>query len=263
MTQRRVGVALGSGGAKGFAHVGVLKALQEYHVNIDVVAGASMGSLIGAFYATGMTVDFMERLAYTLRWRHWVDLTVPKVGLIAGDKLHAMVKLLTRSLTIEESPMPYAAVATELVGKQLTVFRTGLMADAVRASTAIPGVFVPFAKGDNIYVDGGVMEPVPVQAARDLGAEVVIGVDVSAPARGIPPSNMMEVILHSLEIMQEQVRVSDEATVMIVPDLQNVGSSQFHRAKEAVAAGYTAAVNAMDDILAAVSEHQSSDAAGV
>jgi NTE family protein len=258
MRKGTVGVALGSGGAKGFAHVGVLKALREYGVTIDVVAGTSMGSLIGAFYATGMQPDFMERLAYTLRWRHWVDLTVPKVGLIAGDKLHAMVKLLTRSLNIEDSPIPYAAVATELVTKKTHIFTNGLFADAVRASTAIPGVFVPSTLGDNIYVDGGVMEPVPVTAARQLGAKVVIGVDVSAPARGVPPTNMMEVILHSLEIMQEQVRGQYEPDLMVEPDLTHVGSSQFHKAREAVEAGYVATVARMDDILTIVSSVQSS-----
>jgi len=248
MNKLTVGVALGSGGAKGFAHIGVLKALRECSIPVDVVAGTSMGSLVGAFYATGMDPPFMERLAYTLRWRHWVDVTVPRVGLIAGEKLHEMVKLLTRSLDISQSPLPYAAVATELVSKRTHTFTSGLFADAVRASTAIPGVFVPFTMGNYIFVDGGVMEPVPVLAARQLGAQRVIGVDVSSTGRGEPPTNIMEVILHSLAIMQEHVRVEHQPDIMIVPNLTEVGTSQFHKAREAVAAGYQATMEHMDEI---------------
>ncbi|MCL6632131.1 MAG: patatin-like phospholipase family protein [Alicyclobacillus herbarius] len=247
MSKRRIALALGSGGAKGFAHVGVLQALVEHQISVDIVTGSSMGSLVGAFYVTGMSPSFMEKLACTLRWRHWVDLTVPKVGLIAGDKVHQMVKLLTRGLRIEELEIPFAAVATDLVQRRAVVIREGLLADAVRASIAIPGVFVPLRLGGQVLVDGGVIERVPTEAARALGADLVIGVDVSTGAPSVPET-MLDVIMQSLEIMQEQLLVQHPADLLITPDLSTIGSSHFHRAKEAIRIGYEAAKVRIPDI---------------
>lgn len=247
-----VGVALGSGGARGFAHVGVLKALEQHHVPIDVVSGSSMGALVAAFYATGMRTVFMEQLAVTLRWRHWVDLTVPKMGMISGDKVHQLIHMLTRGLTVDAADKPLAIVATDLVAKQRVVFRTESIADAVRASVAIPGVFVPFVKNGRVYVDGGVVDRVPIEAARDLGADVVIGVDVSSVQRERPPHGVVDVILQSLDLMQDEVYKmrAKTADIYIEPDVSGVGSSQFHKAKQAIESGYQAAVANMEQILA-------------
>lgn len=251
-----VGVALGSGGAKGFAHVGILKALEEHHVPVDVVAGSSMGSLVGAFYATGMRVPFMEQLACTLRWRHWVDLTVPKMGMIAGDKVHQMIAMLTRGLDVDHADKPLAIVAAELVSKRGIVFRTGPIADAVRASIAIPGVFVPFVKDGKVYVDGGVIDRLPVQAARDLGADIVIAVDVASVQRERPPQGIVDVILQSLDMMQDEVyRTRDKtADFYVEPDVSEVGTSQFHKARQAIVAGYEEGIAQMDRILAFLAE---------
>ncbi|MCL6627602.1 MAG: patatin-like phospholipase family protein [Alicyclobacillus shizuokensis] len=250
MRKRRVALALGSGGAKGFAHVGVLKAFDEHQIQVDVVTGSSMGSLVGAFYVTGMRPDFMERLASSLRWRHWIDLRVPKLGLIGGDKVWEMVKLLTRGLAIEELDRPFAAVATDLVARRAVILRSGLLADAVRASIAIPGVFVPLRKGGQVLVDGGVIERVPVAAARALGADLVIGVDVSTGTRPSVPETMLDVIMQSLDIMQEQLLVHHPADLLIAPDLSSIGTSHFHKAKEAIRLGYEAAQAKMPDIVA-------------
>lgn len=256
MERPAVGVALGSGGAKGLAHIGVLKALVENEVPIDVVAGSSMGSLVGAFYATGMKPDFMERLAVSLHWRHWVDVTVPRVGLISGRKIHQLVGTLTRGLTVDQADLPLAIVATELTTRTVTIFRTGLIADAVRASISIPGVFVPYVTEEGVFVDGGVVERVPVNAAKSLGADVVIGVDVTGGAKSPVPETMLDVIMQSLEIMQEHSHFySEPPDILIRPDLSNVGTSQFSKAADAIRIGYEAANESMADILRAVSRH--------
>jgi NTE family protein len=210
-----------------------------------------MGSLVGALYATGMRVSFMERLACTLRWRHWVDLTVPKMGMIAGEKVHQMMSMLTRGLDMQAAAKPLAIVAAELVSKQAVTFRDGPIADAVRASIAIPGVFVPYVKDGKVYVDGGVVDRVPIQAARGLGADIVIAVDVASVQRERPPQGIVDVILQSLDMMQDEVYRyrAKTADIYVEPDVSEVGTSQFHKAKQAIDAGYQAALAQMDSIL--------------
>lgn len=245
---------MGSGGAKGFAHVGVLRALEENNVPIDVLSGSSMGSLVGAFYVTGMRPDFMERLARTLTWRHWVDVTVPRVGLVAGKKVHDLVALLTRNATFEQANIPFAIVATELISRELVTFRTGSLADAVRASISIPGVFVPYVHETGVFVDGGVMERVPVAAAKSLGADIVIAVDVAGKHKRIAPETMMDVVTMSLDAMQEQFieeRLRD-ADICIQPDLSLIGSSQFSKAGDAMEIGYEATMAEMNQIVETV-----------
>lgn len=259
MERHTIGVALGSGGAKGFAHVGVLRALEEHHVPIDVLSGSSMGSLVGALYVMGMRPSFMERLARTLTWRHWVDVTVPRVGLVAGRKVHELVALLTRNATFEQTDIPFAVVATELLSRRLVTFRAGTLADAVRASISIPGVFVPYVHDDGVFVDGGVIERVPISAAKSLGATVVIAVDVAGTHKhSIVPETMLDVVMMSLDAMQEQFIEErlQEADICIRPDLSEIRSSQFHKAGDAVEIGYQATMAEMSRILEVVGERR-------
>ncbi|WP_290587242.1 patatin-like phospholipase family protein [Alicyclobacillus sp.] len=257
----RVGLALGSGGAKGYAHIGVLRALEEHGVPIDVVTGSSMGSLVGALYVTGMRPAFMRRLAASLHMRHWLDLVVPKVGLVAGEKVHDMLLLLTRQATFEDVPKPFACVATDLLHRREVVLKTGRIADAVRASISIPGVFVPVVTEDGVLVDGGVLDRVPVAVARELGADVVIGVDVGAVHRARVPETVLDVVMMSIDVMQAHSLTApdNQPDVCVEPDVADIGTSQFHRSEEAVEAGYRAALEAMPRILAAIgrAEHAS------
>jgi NTE family protein len=245
-----VGLALGSGGAKGFAHIGVLKALTEHNIEVDMVAGSSMGSVIGAFYATGMRPAFMERLACTLSRRHWMDLTVPKLGIIAGDKIHQMVAMLTRNLRFEQIDVPLAIVATELTQRKLVTFRSGRIADAVRASISIPGVFVPYATTEGVFVDGGVMERVPVNAVRSMGADLVIAVDVARTQKVELPETIIDVIMQSLDIMQQEMidQHTKLADIKIEPELSDIGTSHFQKAAVAIDAGYRATLEVIGQI---------------
>lgn len=245
-----VGLALGSGGAKGFAHVGVIAALTENDIPIHVMTGSSMGALVGSAYAMGATPRMMRGLATGLKRRHFLDFTVPKMGFVQGDRVRDVVALITKGARIEDANIPLAIVATDLVSRQLVVFRTGIIADAVRASISIPGVFVPVVRDGAVYVDGGVLERVPVQAALDLGADVVIGVDVGVTPVGTIPSSMMDVIMQSLETMQDQVfgLRRQAASVAIIPNVSHIGSGQFGRASEAIQAGYEATLQRIEEI---------------
>jgi NTE family protein len=250
MAKPTVGIALGSGGAKGLAHIGVLKALEDHGISPEVVAGSSMGSMVAAFYATGMRPDFMERFACTLSWRHWMDITVPKIGLISGEKIRQMLTILTRGSKIEDANRRLAIVATDLTQRKSVVFTSGSIADAVRASISIPGIFVPYVTPDGVFVDGAVVDRVPVDVAKRLGADIVIGVDVATVQKSFLPENMMDVIMQSIDIMQQHTVDfrSPNANVYIEPDLSQVGASHFHKAKEAIAAGYEATCEKINEI---------------
>ncbi|WP_083511637.1 patatin-like phospholipase family protein [Alicyclobacillus acidiphilus] len=244
MSSVRVGLALGSGGAKGFAHIGVITALVDHGIPIDAISGSSMGALVGAVYAMGASPGMMRGLAVGLKRRHWLDLTVPKMGLIQGDRVREVVALMTRHGRFEDTKIPLSIVATDLVQRKLVVFREGIIADAVRASISIPGVFVPVVRDGAVYVDGGVIERVPVQSAWDLGADVVIGVDVSCTPPGTIPNSMVDVIMQSLGLMQDEVYAlrSTSQTVSVIPEVSHIGTSQFGRAAEAIELGYQATV---------------------
>jgi NTE family protein len=258
MQGRKLGLALGSGAARGLAHIGVLQALTTHHIPVSAIAGSSMGSLVGALYASGIPPKYMEGLACALRFRHWVDFTVPKMGLISGERIREMVALLTRNEMIEDLPVPLAIVATELLGRKSVTFRAGNAADAVRASISIPGIFVPFVMNGGIFVDGGVLDRVPVEAAYNLGADFVIAVDVGSGRSDYKPESMIDVIVQSLDVMQDfGTGQSTRADITIVPELDDIGPSQFHKAKQAIDAGYEAVMKVMEQLRGVVREVKS------
>ncbi|EPZ51579.1 patatin-like phospholipase family protein [Alicyclobacillus acidoterrestris] len=250
MCERKLGLALGSGGAKGFAHIGVLAALTDYGIPVHAVAGSSMGGLVGAVYAMGTSPRMLRGLAISLKRRHWLDFTVPKMGLIQGARVEQLIGLLTRNGTFDDTVIPLAVVATDLIRRQLVVFRSGNIAQAVRASISIPGVFVPVVRDGAVYVDGGVLQRVPVAAAWELGCDVVLGVDVGVTPVGTVPKSIMDVIMQSLEMMQEQVcgEVNSGSSLTITPEVTHIGTGQFTRAAEAIEIGYAATVERIDEI---------------
>lgn len=173
-----VGLALGGGVVRGMAHIGVLQVLQEERIPIDMIAGTSVGSMVGAIYAGGMPLDELERLAPTLSWPKLVGPIWPGQGLLTNRKLGRFVESLIGRKQIEELPVSYAAVAVDRDSGAEVILRDGPVADAVRASTAIPGLFKPVARGDRKLIDGGLVNNVPASVVRSMGADVVIAVDV-------------------------------------------------------------------------------------
>lgn len=243
----KVGLALGGGLARGLAHIGVLKVLLQSGINIDYLAGTSMGSLIASLYACGLSLSLIEKLTKRISRRVWMDFTLPRMGLMAGDKLEQLVYLLTKKRYIEELPLPLGVVATDLTRGERAIIRTGSIAKAVRASCAIPGIFNPVEIGGRLMVDGGVLERVPAQAAKEMGAGIVIAVDVGVYEEEYKIDNMLDVISKTIDIMAREITRAREleADVLISPDLKEIAPFQFQRVEEAIARGEQAAYQAL------------------
>jgi NTE family protein len=242
-----VGLALGGGAARGFAHIGVIKMLEASGIQVDVVAGTSAGSVVGALYASGMDAFAMQQVAIALDEASIRDVRLFGGGLVQGRKLKDYVDRLVRQRPIERLQRPFAAVATELESGQRTVLRHGDTGVAVRASCSVPGVFEPAPIGGRHYVDGGVVSPVPVDAARELGADFVIAVDVSARSDGTLPADMLGIVGRSVVIMGQHLGAQElaRADVVIRPQVNDIGAADFTQKERAIMEGEKAALAAM------------------
>jgi NTE family protein len=254
-----VALVLGGGGARGFAHVGVIRVLEDAGIPIELIVGSSVGSLIGAFYAGPTNSYALERTARGLERDDIFDFGLAPAlfgtGLASGDRLEEFVREHLGVERIEGLRIPYAAIATDLDTGETVVLRSGDIARAVRASSAIPGVFEPVRVDDRLLVDGAVSRNLPVQIARDMGADVVIAVDVTAiDTKALPPANFVEVILRAVNIVvhSEVEAARRDADVLLTPEVGQVGFIDFDRKGEAIAAGIEAARAALPAIRAAV-----------
>lgn len=237
----RLGLALGGGSARGFAHIGVIKALEQHNIQPDIVTGASAGSIVGAFYAAGYSGAQMEEVALKIRDSEIADLSMgSRRGMVVGEALQNVINQYLRNKPIESLPTPFAAVATNLHSGETMVFKNGNTGFAVRASCSIPGVFIPARQGSNEFVDGGLVSPLPVKIARDMGADLVIAVDVSAPPRNTNLYGMFELLMQSFEIMgQSLIKLeAEKAEILIRPDVARFNSGDFAARAALIAAGY-------------------------
>lgn len=231
MSRPKIGLALGSGGARGFAHIGVLKVLEEHRVPIDFIAGTSMGSVVGALYANRINVDLLGKLAAHMKKKNYVDLVVPKKGLIRGTLIQEMVRLLSHGKRIEDLTIPTAIVATDLLTGERVVFQEGPIDAAVRASISIPGIFEPAYMDGRVLVDGAVVDRLPIEVVRNMGADVVIAVDVGPTELNRDVRTIFDVISQTLDIMERETgrHRNIVADVLIQPDIGNHGITQFER----------------------------------
>ncbi len=239
---RRVGLALGGGLARGLAHIGVLKVLKEAGVGLSYIAGTSMGSVVGALYACGLDLKMISLLAERISRRNWMDLTFPRKGLIAGERLEELVHLLTAGRSFSDLSVPLAVVAVDLISGEKVVIDEGPVARAVRASCAIPGVFSPVKIGEKVLVDGGVLQRVPASVVREMGAELVIAVDVGVNAGDYKLDHIFDVLSRSIEIMSRKIRQSQkgDADLLVLPAVDDIGSFDFQRVEEAICRGEAA-----------------------
>jgi NTE family protein len=281
----RIGLALGSGSARGWAHIGAIRALEERGIKPDLVCGTSIGALVGAAYASG-ELDRLEKWVTGLAWTNVIrlmDLTW-RGGLIRGNRLFTLFRTIFEERDIEQLPVLYGAVATELYSGREVWLRHGKVLDAVRASCAMPGLFTPVMRDNVVLVDGGLVNPVPVSMCRALGADLVIAVDLSwgklgpyrergravAPrevpgwlSRWIPKKSppeeeptiipsIFEVFNISLDVVEMRVARSrlsgDPADVLLTPLLSDFATMDYHRGKEAIVEG-RAAVERMAPLL--------------
>lgn len=244
------GLVLGAGGARGFAHLGFLQVLEELEIKMDYVVGCSAGAIFGALWAAGVDLYRLERLlTYPGFSKRLFDVSVSKDGFVKGDKLLDAMRLLTKELTFEELKIPLSIVATDLERGELVVFQEGSVAQAVRASISIPGVFKPYRYQGFLLVDGAVKNRLPIQIVKEMGAEQVLAVDVK---KGLTQkiNSAMDVMLQSLEILGEEVFrcQSKGADLLIQPEVGHIGSLQFDNAAEAIALGRQAALAQSSEI---------------
>ena len=239
----RIGLALGGGAARGFAHIGVIQVLEEAGIRPDLVVGTSAGSLVAALYAAGRTGAELARVALAMDESAITDWSFPGRGMIRGDALARYVRDQTGGRTIEQLPLPLGIVATDLDSGSAVLFQRGDVGMAVRASSAVPAVFQPVAIGGREYVDGGLVSPVPVRFARQMGAELVIAVDISSPPDGNATGDPFKMLLQTFAIMGKSINTLElkDADLVLRPRLLGVSSADFTARKRAIDAGREAA----------------------
>jgi len=251
----RVALALGGGAARGFAHIGVIEVLEDNGIHPDIVTGTSAGSLVAAMYASGRSGKELENLAVNMDESALTDWSFPGRGLIRGEALARYVREATGNKPLEQMKIPLGIVATDLDSGKPIVFRRGDVGTAVRASSAVPAVFQPVKIGTHEYVDGGLASPVPVRAARDMGADVVIAVDISQLPDGGATGDALHMLLQTFSIMSRSINELElkEAEVALHPKLVGVAGTDFTLRKKNIEAGREAALALLPLIKAKVS----------
>src|SRR5882672_9853926 len=250
----RIGLALGGGAARGFAHIGVIQVLEENGIHPDLVVGTSAGSLVAALYASGKNGAALGVLADAMDETTITDWSFPGRALIRGDALARYVRDATGNRPIEKMPMPLGIVATDLDSGQPILFQVGDTGLAVRASSAVPAVFQPVRIGTREYVDGGLVSPVPVRFARQMGAELVIAVDISAAPDGNPTGDPMRMLLQTFAIMGRSINNFElrDADVVLRPRLAGVSGADFAARKRSIQAGREITLVALPQLKASI-----------
>lgn len=255
-TPPRIGLALGGGAARGFAHVGVIQVLEEAGIRPSLVSGTSAGSVVAALYASGKTGKQLQHVAETMEEATIADWTLPLFnrGMLRGDALARYVNGQVGAKLIEDMTLPLGIVATDLNTGQGMLFQRGDTGTAVRASSAVPAVFLPVRISGHEYVDGGLVSPVPVRAARQMGAELVIAVDISNAPESNLAGGTLDVLLQTLSIMSKSINYFElkEADVVVRPALLGVSSADFGSRKKSIEAGRQAMLQLMPQLRAAI-----------
>jgi NTE family protein len=248
----KVAVVLGAGAARGFAHIGVLKVLETNKVPVDMIVGTSAGSFVGSLYAYGHDAFQLQKIALSIEKGDIIDMAIPDNGFIKGEKLEEYVNRMVNNTPIEKMKIPFFAVATSIPSGQEVVFGKGNTGAAVRASCSIPGIFRPMKIADRMYIDGGVVSPVAVDAARRYGADIVIAVDISADLDVKQPEGTIDTILQAITIMYAKLSGIQlaRADIVIKPKVGYIGSDDFDKRHEAILEGEKATVEAMPKIKA-------------
>lgn len=248
-TEEKIGLALGGGATLGAAHVGVLRALEESEIEVDCIAGTSIGAMVGALYAFGTPVDEIEKIALELDWPDISGIALSKRGLLTNN---AMGKLFDKSVgdvRFDEAHIPFAAVATDISTGDKVVLKKGDVSDAVKASTCIPVLFEPVEVDGRLLVDGGLKESVPLSVIQDMGADFTIGVDLNAYRNYERPENILDILNNTLEIaLKHLANVSQkQIDLLIQPNLANFSRSETENTAEMIERGYKAAIKSLQE----------------
>jgi NTE family protein len=250
----RIGLALGGGAARGFAHVGVIAVLEEAGLKPQLVVGTSAGSLVAALYASGKTSAQLQQTALNMEEVAITDWMLPIFGrgMFRGDALARYVNDLVANRTMENMAIPLGIVATDLNSGQAVLFQRGDTGTAVRASSAVPAVFVPVKINGREYVDGGLVSPVPVRFARQMGADIVVAVDISSPPENNPAGDTLQILLQTFAIMGKSINQYElkDADVVVRPSLTGLKSADFSARQRAIDSGRAAMLAALPQLKA-------------
>jgi len=246
----KIAIVLGAGASRGFAHIGVLKILEGSKVPLHMIVGTSAGSFVGSLYAYGFNAFQLQKIALSIHEAEIIDYAVPDNGFVKGEKLEAYINNLVQNTPLDKMRIPFHAVATNVQNGREIVFSKGNTGMAVRASCAIPGIFRPGKIDDILYIDGGVVSPVAVDAARRLGADVVIAVDISADLGAKQPEGTIDTILQAIGIMQSRISGAQlsHADIVIRPKVGGIGAADFDKRSDAIMEGEKAALQAIPAI---------------
>ncbi len=254
----KLGLALGGGAARGFAHIGVLQVLEEEGIKPSLVVGTSAGSVVASFYASGKTGQQLQWLADTMDETQFTDWANPFSGrgILRGEALGKYINSQLNGMKIEDMKLPLGIVATDLRTGDGILFRRGDVATAVRASSAVPSVFEPVQIAGKDYVDGGLVSPVPVRYARQMGADLVLAVDISSRPEDAKTSDMLKVLLQTFSIMGKSISQLElaQADVVVRPALPEIGSTEFSARKKSIEAGRAAMKQAMPQLRALLAQ---------
>jgi NTE family protein len=256
----KIGLVLGGGAARGFAHIGVIQVLEEAGIRPNLVVGTSAGSVVAAFYASGKTGAQLQQVAETMEEATFADWTLPifSRGMLRGEALARYVSAQVNGRLIESMPLPLGIVATDLNSGQGVLFQRGDTATAVRASSAVPALFHPVKIAGREYVDGGLVSPVPVRYARQMGAELVIAVDISSAPESNLASDTLDILLQTFSIMGKSINTFElrDADVVVRPSLAGVSSSDFGVRRRAIEAGRSAMQALLPQLRVALHAHE-------
>jgi NTE family protein len=262
MKDKKIGLALSGGGARGFAHVGVLKALVENDIHIDVIAGTSAGSIVGGAFAAGMSIDEILEMASKIRWGNMIRPSLSTLGLLSSAPLGRFISREFPVHKFEEMPLPFAAVACDFAtGGEIVQKGEGDIVHAIRASCAVPGVFAPMRQKDGaLLVDGGVVSPTPTEAVRELGADVVIAVDLMACGATFRanPRSAIGMLFQSAMMLLRTASINQHyrADVVISPQIAHLRPDQISKRDEFIALGEAAASERLHEIRKIIDKNQ-------
>lgn len=264
--RKKIGLALGGGGARGLAHIGVLKVLEDYKIPIDMIAGTSMGAVIGALYSAEPNAKKLKKEVTASDWKNLFDYTISKTGLIKGKRIEEFLEKKLDQIKFNELKIPLYITAFDLDQKREIVFSKGNVAKAVRASISIPGIFIPVQKRGEIIVDGGVTDIIPTDALRKAGADIIIAVNVDSVKekatlygqeadskktdKKIP--NLINTMSRSLQVIEAEACKyeieKEKADLVISPNLEKIGTFEFSKAKKAIEIGERKAKMSIEEI---------------
>jgi NTE family protein len=246
----KIGLALGGGGTRGFAHVGVIKALEAQGITPDIIVGTSVGSLVGALYSSGLSGFKLQEATMLLEKNSVVDWGFPDRGFLSGESLEQFVNNAVKNRPLEKLQRTFAVVATDLKTGNEIIFRTGNTGQAVRASCAVPGIFKPVMINGRSYVDGGLVKPVPISEARSLGADFVIAVDISNVPENNQADSTTQVLLQTFDIMSQAINRYElpKADVVIRPTTREIDQMSLSDKSAAILEGEKAAAAMMPQI---------------